>query len=150
MKNKIYRNVVLILFFAFVLQGCKAAGIAGIDEAVTIDGVDFIVTDVVRTNEYTSGNQVSRPQSSDDTLLIVQADLSTGYEDFKQKGWTISFVDENGRSDTPSITSFMSGTINGESRNILELVFAVDKGSDSFTLIIPDNEIVLDSLLSSK
>lgn len=148
MKNKIFRIVMLLMFFAFFMQGCKAAGIAGIDEPITIDGIDFIVSEVVRTEEYTSGNQVSRPQSSDDILLIVQADLSTGYEEFKQKGWNISVVDENGRSDTPSMTTFMSGIISGENRNILELIFAVDEDSDSFTLIIPGNEIVLDSLIS--
>jgi len=148
MKSKSLFYIVLLVFFVLITQGCKATGIAGIDKPITIDGIEFIVSDVARKNEYSTGNQVNRPKSSGDIVLIVQADVSAGNEEFMQYEWNISVIDENGRRDTPSITSFMSGIIGGENRNVLELIFAVDENSDSFSLILPDNEIVLDSLLS--
>ena len=149
MKFKVLICVCLFTFLIFIMQGCNPAAVVGIGKPITIDGIDLSVTSVTRKSEFSAGGQVSRPSSSSDIILIVKADVSAGNEEVKEKGWKFSVVDENGRIDTPSITSFMSGTINGEeNKNVLELVFAVDKNSDSFTLMLPENEIVLDSLLA--
>ena len=148
MKSNIFFYMLLSMFFIFIIQGCNPTGIVGIDESITIDGIEFSVSSVVRKNEYSAGGQVSKPKSSADIILVVQADLSAGNEEVNPHEWSFSVVDENGRIDKPDISNFMSGIIDGESRNVLELIFGVDKNSDSFTLILLDNEIVLDSLIS--
>ena len=157
MKSKILFRIVLIMLFVFILQGCKGAGISGIletkkidgiDKPVTINGIDFLVTKVTITDKYGAGSQETKPKYPGDILLIVQADVSTGYEEVKKYDWKISVVDDNGRNSVPGQTSFMSGIIDGESKNVMTLIFAVDKNSNSFSLLLPENSIVLDSILS--
>jgi hypothetical protein len=155
-SNKLF-CIVLILFFVLTLQGCKSAGISGIlepkkidgiDKPVTINGIDYLVSKVARTDTYGAGSQATKPKFSGDILLIVQADVSANNDEVKKHNWKISVVDENGRESVPGQTSFMSGIIEGESKNIMTLIFAVDKNSNSFSLLLPENTIVLDSLLS--
>lgn len=145
MKKRLVSSILLLLV-VLLIQGCGNSRVAGVDFPKEIDGIDFTVTGLESMYEWKVGNQVTKPRSSDDIILVVTAKISAGHQEMQEKGWEYEIIDENGRTDVPGVTSFSTTTRNGKDEYGIELIFGVDKNAESFKLVVDDVEIVLDSL----
>ncbi len=113
--------------------------------SLTVAGVQFQVSSATRQNTYLVGTKTYKPTSTQDEILLIEAQLLSG-ETGKVTDWTVSVVDEKGRASNASYASTISGgsTQGGKQR----WLFYVAKTSQSFMLNLPDQQTFkLDSLL---
>jgi hypothetical protein len=110
-------------------------GIPGIDESVTVEGADVVLTSAELVNSYTSefSNETFRPTDPQDTLLVVSGTVEGVVGDVHD--WKVNVSDESGRRDTPGLTS---STAEGDSVDVV-WVFVVDGNADTLVLKLPDN-----------
>jgi hypothetical protein len=138
MKAKLFVTLILSFAMIFLLSACGGR-INGIDSPVTVDDTELQITSAKLQDTIDIGTQTLRPSSSGDTILSVTA--SSSKENPKLE---VSVTDNNGRSDTPSVTQSSSG----DGKTSVTWFIGVSKAADSFTFHLPgDIAVPLDSLL---
>jgi hypothetical protein len=135
-------SVQIVILIVLGVTACSSS--PGIESPITIDGTDFQITSASIQESYQG---TYRPNSDNDAFLIVLAEISSTEDDVDFSDWAPEVQDENGRIDSVSISYELSGTVNGQEGDFLEWAFVVDKDAQSFTLVMREYEIVLDSIL---
>jgi hypothetical protein len=116
---------------------------------VSVDGVDLRLTSAIFKDRYATdslagtGTEVFFPGSPGDTFLIVRGRFEGNSDALHE--FTTAVVDENGRRDTPSITTTRTG---GAGLDTVEWVFAVSRASRGFTLRVQNETFDLAPFLA--
>ena len=119
------------------------SGQAGIDSFVTVNGVELRVLTVELPKSYDTGVSTIRPQSSADTLVAVGCEMKGEDLDNPIRP---SLVDENGGDGHLALTE---KTFSPQGTGEVTWVFVASKSAKSYTLGLPDGQlVVLDSLIS--
>ena len=105
----------------------------GIDVPISVEGQDLQITSAELADSYTStfSDEVFRPTSARDTLLIVEGTVQGTVEDVHD--WKVTVTDDSGESATPGVTS----STTEESAAEVDWVFVVDKSAGAFVLELP-------------
>jgi hypothetical protein len=105
----------------------------GIDVPVSVEGQDLQITSAELADSYTStfSDEVFRPTSGQDTLLIVEGTVQGDVENVHD--WKVAVTDDGGERNTPGVTS---STAEGNATDV-DWVFVVDKSAGSFVLELP-------------
>jgi hypothetical protein len=103
----------------------------------TVQGIEIRLSSATRKEQYVSGTgagqQIFSPTLPGDIFLIVRGTFEGGSN--KVLDLKVAVIDENGRRDTPSISS--TTTRDSPSQGKVEWVIAVSQASDVFTFQLP-------------
>lgn len=137
MKAKQIFILIFTLSLVILLSAC--GGVKGIDSPLEVGEVQIQITSAELQDTLDLGSQTLRPSSAGDVILSVTSSTST-----ENPAIEVSVTDENGRSDTPSVTQ----STTSEGKSTLSWYFGVSKSAKSFTLHLPGEVAVpLDSVL---
>jgi hypothetical protein len=120
-----------IVFAAFLLL--YSTGIALLPPVFAVDYLQII--SVTRNDNFVDTRRTYFPKSSADDLLIVEAKLLKPQTD-DIGDWTVNVTDNTGVTVNRYVVNVYVGTGN------VKWVFSVPKTSQSFTLNLPDNEVI--------
>jgi hypothetical protein len=157
MSNQKLSHLFITMIIALSLFSCSAPAdtpLPSIETPRIIENVQLQISSANILDEY----EGYKPISVDDKLLVVVADLISlsnelGIRDIDLSSWSVSVIDENGREDLAVFKRKYSGLIGeqgqeDQGKGTMVWVFTVATSSQSFTLLLPGEQIViLDPLL---
>ncbi len=157
MSNQNLSHLFITTIIALSLFSCSAPAdtpLPSIETPRIIENVQLQISSAYILDEY----EGYKPTSPYEKFLFVAADLISlsnefGIGDIDLSSWSVSVIDENGREDVAWLTRKYSGLIgeqgqDDQEKGRMEWVFTVATSSQSFTLLLPGEQIViLDPLL---
>ena len=152
MNGKTSSHQMLGLILIVLMQvGCGGilpgltAHVPGIDEPVTVEGVEVQLSSATKQDSYEIGTQQFSTDSSETTILVIEAAVKAKEADVPTE-WNVSIVDNNsGEVSRPQVTSWE--TIRDGPTEVI-WIFVVQQTANSLTLQLPEGlAIPLDSLL---
>jgi hypothetical protein len=112
------------------------ATIPGIDSYLSVDGVQFMVTDLSLERSYKYMGENVSPVLETDLLAVLSVDLLGPLETFQswmtEDDYGLYVIDGSGRQEFWALYDITDG--------VGEIVFVVDAGVNSLTLVFPGGE----------
>ncbi len=136
----------LVTTLVVVLAACSG-GTPGVESPIDIGGVDVQVESTRIQDSYSTGQSEYSAKSRSDTLLVVRAEVSASTDDFDPDGWNVRVQDQIGRMSEPDLRIATTGVVGGVEQHSLTWLFAVNRNSDHFTLLLLDRQVDLAPLL---